>query len=244
MFRARDTRLGRAVAIKVSNAKFSDRFEREARAISSLNHPHICTLYDVGPNYLVMELVEGTPLKGPLPLSNALRMPDRSATRWTRRIARGSSHRDLKPANILLTKQGVKVLDFGLAHMAAEPGDPNANTSRRRDGHAGVYGSGAVGRQTGRCPVRHLRVGVRAIRDAHRQASFAGLAWPGNAARSIASVVRTCLQKIPTTAGNRQAISSARSRSVRQGRARAAPSARSTGWAWIAATMLVAGAPP
>src|SRR5271154_6908366 len=59
VFRAHDTRLGRAVAIKVSKAKFSDRFEREARAISALNHPHICTLYDVGPNYLVLELVEG-----------------------------------------------------------------------------------------------------------------------------------------------------------------------------------------
>jgi serine/threonine protein kinase len=75
VYKARDTRLGRAVAIKILSEQFSGRFEREARAISSLNHPHICTLYDVGPNYLVMEFVEGVPLKGPLPLDQALSAP-------------------------------------------------------------------------------------------------------------------------------------------------------------------------
>src|SRR5215467_10499301 len=73
VYKARDTRLDRTVAIKVSKEKFSERFEREARAISSLNHPHICTLYDVGPNYLVMEYIEGRPLKGPLPLAETLK---------------------------------------------------------------------------------------------------------------------------------------------------------------------------
>src|ERR1044071_7409822 len=70
--RARDTRLGRDVAIKFSNEKFTERFEREARAIAALNHPHICQLYDVGPDYLVMEFVDGQPLQGPLPLEMAL----------------------------------------------------------------------------------------------------------------------------------------------------------------------------
>src|SRR4249920_2080271 len=74
VFRAHDPRLGRDVAIKVSAEKFSERFEREARAIAALNHPNICTLYDVGPNYLVMEYVDGAPLTGPLPLDEALRI--------------------------------------------------------------------------------------------------------------------------------------------------------------------------
>src|SRR6266852_3729526 len=73
VYKARDTRLDRIVAIKVSNEKFSERFEREARAVAALNHPHICTLHDVGPNYLVMEYIEGQPLKGPLPIDQALR---------------------------------------------------------------------------------------------------------------------------------------------------------------------------
>jgi eukaryotic-like serine/threonine-protein kinase len=74
VWRARDPRLGRDVAIKVAAQQFTDRFEREARAIAALNHPNICTLHDVGPNYLVMELVEGETLKGPLPLDEALKI--------------------------------------------------------------------------------------------------------------------------------------------------------------------------
>src|SRR5258707_13988518 len=72
VYKARDTRLNRIVALKVSKSEFSERFEQEARAISALNHTHICQLYDVGPNYLVMEYIEGAPLKGPLPLGKAL----------------------------------------------------------------------------------------------------------------------------------------------------------------------------
>ena len=72
VYKARDTRLDRVVAIKVSKEQFSERFDREARAIAALNHPNICTLYDVGPNYLVMEFIEGQPLQGPLPVSRAI----------------------------------------------------------------------------------------------------------------------------------------------------------------------------
>src|SRR5580698_2800826 len=72
VYKARDTRLDRIVAIKVSHAKFSERFENEARAVAALNHPHICHLYDVGPDYIVMEFVEGAPLKGPLPIEKAV----------------------------------------------------------------------------------------------------------------------------------------------------------------------------
>jgi eukaryotic-like serine/threonine-protein kinase len=111
VFRARDTRLGREVAIKVSSARFSDRFEREARAISALNHPHICTLHDVGPNYLVMELVEGVPLKGPLATRTVLEYAGQILDALDAAHRKGIVHRDLKPGNILITKRGVKVLD-------------------------------------------------------------------------------------------------------------------------------------
>jgi Tol biopolymer transport system component/predicted Ser/Thr protein kinase len=120
VYRAVDTRLGRKVAIKICAQQFSGRFEREARAISSLNHPHICTLYDVGPNYLVMELVEGETLaarlqKGRLPMAVVLRYAAEIADALAAAHALGIIHRDLKPQNIMVTKSGVKVLDFGLA---------------------------------------------------------------------------------------------------------------------------------
>jgi tetratricopeptide (TPR) repeat protein len=120
VFRAVDTRLGRAVAIKVSHEQFSDRFEREARAISSLNHPNVCTLYDIGPNYLVMELVEGETIaarlkSGPLPSKTALLYASQIVAALVEAHARGIVHRDLKPGNIMVGKSGIKVLDFGLA---------------------------------------------------------------------------------------------------------------------------------
>jgi serine/threonine protein kinase/Tol biopolymer transport system component len=124
VFRAVDTRLGREVAIKVSAAQFSERFEREARAISALNHPNICTLHDVGPNYLVMELVEGAPLKGPLPLGKAVEYACQILDALDAAHRKGITHRDLKPANILIAKNGVKLLDFGLAHVARGENDP------------------------------------------------------------------------------------------------------------------------
>src|SRR5262249_21168660 len=109
------TRLDRTVALKVSSAQFSERFEREAHAVAALNHPNICTLYDVGPNYLVMEYIDGAPVKGPLPVDQALRLAAQIADALDAAHRKGIIHRDLKPANILLTKSGVKLLDFGLA---------------------------------------------------------------------------------------------------------------------------------
>ena len=125
VFRAVDTRLGRAVAIKTSQAQFSERFEREARAISALNHPNICTLYDVGPNYLVMELVEGETLaarlkRGKLAVADTLKYGAQIADALAAAHAKGIVHRDLKPGNIMVTKTGVKVLDFGLAKSAED----------------------------------------------------------------------------------------------------------------------------
>jgi serine/threonine protein kinase len=120
VFRAVDTRLGRAVAIKTTREQFSARFEREARAISSLNHPNICTLHDVGPNYLVMELVEGETIaallkSGPLPVKTALLYASQIAAALVEAHGKGIIHRDLKPGNIMIAKSGIKVLDFGLA---------------------------------------------------------------------------------------------------------------------------------
>jgi serine/threonine protein kinase len=125
VFRALDTRLGRSVAIKITDKQFIARFEREARAISALNHPNICTLHDVGPNYLVMELCEGETLaarlkRGKLSLEDTLRYGVQIADALAAAHAKGIVHRDLKPGNIMVTKSGIKVLDFGLAKSSQD----------------------------------------------------------------------------------------------------------------------------
>ena len=118
VFKARDTRLNRDVAIKVSAERFSERFEREAKVIASLNHPNICTLYDIGPNYLVMEFIEGDSPKGPLPLETVLSYARQMADAFDCAHEKAITHRDLKPANLKITPDGVlKVLDFGLAKV-------------------------------------------------------------------------------------------------------------------------------
>ena len=113
VYQAVDTRLGRKVAIKIAPQRFGARFEREARAIAALNHPHVCTLYDVGPNYLVMEYIDGAPLRGPLALELTLRYGAQICDALDAAHKKSVTHRDLKPANILVTKAGIKLLDFG-----------------------------------------------------------------------------------------------------------------------------------
>jgi serine/threonine protein kinase len=116
VYAARDTRLDRRVAIKISKAQFSERFEREARAVAALNHPHICQLYDVGPNYLVMELVEGTPVGRVADVRQLLDLAIQIADGLAAAHLVGIVHRDIKPSNLLVTSSGhVKILDFGLA---------------------------------------------------------------------------------------------------------------------------------
>ncbi|TDI34876.1 MAG: serine/threonine protein kinase [Acidobacteria bacterium] len=149
VFKAKDTRLDRTVAIKVLLEHLADsperkaRFEREAKAISQLNHPHICTLYDVGEqdgvDYLVMEYIEGDTLaqrlkKGPLPLDKALEYGIQIADGLEAAHRAGIVHRDLKPGNAMLTKSGIKLLDFGLAKILAgeaEAGTSDAPTQQR-----------------------------------------------------------------------------------------------------------------
>src|SRR4029450_7883446 len=163
VYKARDTRLERTVAIKVlsagvaDDAEFRQRFEREAKAISQLNHPHICTLYDVGEvpgpepaaaatHFLVMEYLEGETLadrlkKGPLELTRALSYAIEVADALDKAHHHGIVHRDLKPGNIMLTKAGAKLLDFGLAKTGPAPAlgtmETKLATTPAGDGHGG-----------------------------------------------------------------------------------------------------------
>src|SRR3990170_3368281 len=135
VYRARDTRLERIVAIKVLHAHLADkpelreRFEREAKTIAGLNHPHICTLYDIGQqdgtDFLVMEYLEGETLamrllKGPLPVEQVLQYAIEIADALDKAHRKGVTHRDIKPGNIMLIKSGTKLLDFGLAKLKQE----------------------------------------------------------------------------------------------------------------------------
>jgi tetratricopeptide (TPR) repeat protein len=197
VFRAVDTRLGRAVAIKVTLEQFSTRFEREARAIASLNHPHICTLHDVGPNYLVMELVEGETLaarlkSGPLPVKTALLYASQIAAALAEAHAKGIVHRDLKPGNIMIAKSGVKVLDFGLAKSGQDEtvtashmvmGTPAYMAPEQREGkpadaRSDIYSFG--------CVLYEMLTGARAGSQARRIPS-----------RKLERIVNRCLEEDP-----------------------------------------------
>src|SRR5580658_3777314 len=141
VYKARDTRLDRVVAIKVSQAQFSERLENEARAVAALNHPHICQLYDVGPDYLVMEFVEGAPLKGPLPIEKTVEFAVQILDALDAAHQKGITHRDLKPDNILVTKQGIKLLDFGLAKQATALKESDATLTQALTNQGQILGT-------------------------------------------------------------------------------------------------------
>jgi Tol biopolymer transport system component len=142
VYRARDPRMGRDVAIKISTEHFSERFTREVHAIASLNHPNVCTLHDVGPDYLVMELVEGPTLadriaEGPIPLDEVLPIARQICDALEAAHDKGIVHRDLKPGNIKLRPDGtVKVLDFGLAKVGSGAVTPLSDESPTLSMHA------------------------------------------------------------------------------------------------------------
>jgi eukaryotic-like serine/threonine-protein kinase len=129
VYKATDTRLNRNVAIKCLTGPDIDRLEREAQVIAAMNHPYICSIYDVGEDYLVMEYVEGTPIRGPLPLHECLNLAGQIATALEAAHSRGVVHRDLKPANILVSHGTVKLLDFGHAkQLSSSPTDEDPET--------------------------------------------------------------------------------------------------------------------
>ena len=157
MYRATDTKLNRDVALKVlpehvaSDPDLKQRFEREAKTISSLNHPHICTLHDIGSqdgvDFLVMEYLDGETLaqrleKGALPLDQALTIATEIADALDKAHRQGIVHRDLKPANIMLTKAGAKLLDFGLAKLKPVEVSPGASALPTQS--AGLTGEGKI----------------------------------------------------------------------------------------------------
>lgn len=201
VYRARDTRLDREVAIKISAERLDDRLQREARATAALNHPKICHLYDVGSNYLVMELVDGETLaarlkKGPLPNDLVLRWGSDIADALAAAHAKGIIHRDLKPGNIMITKTGVKVLDFGLAKMPIDgetvtltnavmgtPGymAPEQLAGREADARTDTYALGLVLYET-----------ATGRRPSHPQLPTAQKLPP-----QLASVIARCLEADP-----------------------------------------------
>src|SRR6202166_1804101 len=145
VYRAHDDRVRRDVAIKVSNAQFTERFSQEARAIAALNHTNICHLYDVGPNYLVMEYVEGEDLKGPLDFNDALPLIQQLIDGIEAAHEKNIVHRDLKPANIKITPEGVvKILDFGLAKAMEPPPSSDGNPQNSPTLTLGATQAGAI----------------------------------------------------------------------------------------------------
>jgi eukaryotic-like serine/threonine-protein kinase len=215
VYRARDPRMGRDVAIKVSAARFSGRFDREVQAIAALNHPNICQIFDVGPDYIVMEYVEGSPLAGPLATEQALPLALQIAAALEAAHAKGIVHRDLKPSNILVSANGAKLLDFGLAKLTRAAGadadatvtqtqagtvlgtaaymSPEQAAGKPADARSDIFSFGAV--------LYELLAGRRAFRGETQVTTMAAVLHtepgPLEAAPELAAIVTRCLRKSP-----------------------------------------------
>jgi TolB-like protein len=211
VWKARDTRLGRIVAVKRIKGRRSSRFEQEARAIAALNHRHICQIYDIGPDYLVLEYIEGRPLKGPRAAEEAVRLAAQIVEALDAAHHRGVIHRDLKPANIMVTSEGsVKLIDFGLAKQAADEDEtatlegtvvgtaaymaPEQIQGKTLDGRSDMFSLGAV--------LYELLSGRRAFPGETTASVIAAILHsepePLDAPPALSRIVRRCLAKQPS----------------------------------------------
>ena len=200
VWKARDTRLDRLVAIKQLKGPHRCRFEQEARAVAALNHPHICTLHDVGPDYLVMEYIEGEQLRCPLPAEEALKLAIQIAGALEEAHQRGILHRDLKPANIMITPKGAKLLDFGLAKLWSQGEvtqtiegavlgtiaymSPEQAEGKLADARSDIFSFGAV--------LYEMLSGTRAFSGVLREDPA-----PVKSSRDFAEIVMRCLRRRP-----------------------------------------------
>ena len=210
VWRARDLRLDRMVALKRLLVR-SDAFEREARTIAALNHPHICTLHDIGADYLVMEHIEGAPLSGPLDSAEAVRLALQIASALEAAHGKGIVHRDLKPANVLVTGGRAKLLDFGIAKLrrdanadatmtiegqiAGTPAymSPEQAQGQETDARSDIFSFGAV--------LYELLSGRRAFDAASTAATLSAVLRdqppPARIPDPLARIVKRCLEKAP-----------------------------------------------
>ena len=211
VWKALDPRLNRIVAIKQLKGQHTARFEQEAHAIAALNHSNICQIYDVGPDYLVMEYVEGKPLSGPLRVEEALRLAVQIATAMEEAHSKGILHRDLKPANILVTNNGsAKLLDFGLAKLLKDPDathtiegtilgtaaymSPEQAEGKALDARSDIFSFGAV--------LYEILSGTRAFHGKSTAAVLSAVLRddpePLKAPAAIENIVQRCLAKQPS----------------------------------------------
>jgi TolB-like protein/predicted Ser/Thr protein kinase len=209
VWKARDPRLDRMVALKRLRVR-SDAFEREARTIAALNHPHICTLHDIGADYLVMEHIEGVPLSGPLDVDEAVRLALQIAAALEAAHSRGIVHRDLKPANVLVTGGRAKLVDFGIAKLHRATADatmtiegqiagtpaymsPEQAQGQDTDARSDIFSFGAV--------LYEMLSGRRAFDAASTAATLSAVLRdepaPARMPDSLARIIRRCLEKSP-----------------------------------------------